>query len=127
MDRETTILVVEDERVVRSFAVRTLRGEGYQVLEAAHGMEALEVAERHPGPVHLLFTDLVMPRVGGRALAEALRRRRPGLRVLFTSGYPADAFYGRVPGDYELVLIKPYEPACLTRRVRELLGSEHSL
>ena len=120
MDRET-ILVVEDEGVVRRFAVRTLKEAGYTVLEAAHGVEALEVAERHGGPVHLLFTDLVMPQVGGRALAEAMRHRRPGLRVLFTSGYPVDFFSGRVPDDHAWVLTKPYAPGCLTRRVRQVL------
>ena len=120
MDRET-ILVVEDEGVVRRFAVRVLKNVGYTVLEAAHGVEAIELVERHPGPVHLLFTDLVMPRVSGRALAEALRRRRPGLRVLFTSGYPADAFSENVPGDQGLILTKPYEMGSLARRVREVL------
>jgi CheY-like chemotaxis protein len=120
MDRET-ILVVEDEGVVLRFAVRVLKDVGYTVLEAAHGVEAIELVERHPGPVHLLFTDLVMPRVSGRALAEALRRRRPGLRVLFTSGYPVDAFSGRMPGDHGSILTKPYNPSSLTRRVREVL------
>jgi two-component system cell cycle sensor histidine kinase/response regulator CckA len=120
MDRET-ILVVEDEGVVRRFAVRALKEVGYTVLEAAHGVEAIELVERHPGPVHLLFTDLVMPRVSGRALAEALRRRRPELRVLFTSGYPPNAFSGNVPGDHGFILTKPYEMGSLARRVREVL------
>ena len=120
MDKET-ILVVEDEGVVRRFAVRALKEVGYTVLEAAHGVEAIELIERHPGPVHLLFTDLVMPRVSGRALAEALRRRRPGLRVLFTSGYPPNAFSADVPGDHGFILTKPYEMGSLARRVREVL------
>jgi two-component system cell cycle sensor histidine kinase/response regulator CckA len=120
MDRET-ILVVEDEGVVRRFAVRALKEEGYTVLEAEHGVEAIELVERHPGPVHLLFTDLIMPRVSGRALAEALRRRRPGLRVLFTSGYPVDAFSGQVPDDHGFILTKPYEMGSLAQRVREVL------
>ena len=120
MDKET-ILVVEDEGVVRRFAVRALKEVGYTVLEAAHGVEAIELVERHPGPVHLLFTDLVMPRVSGRALAEALRRRRPGLRVLLTSGYPPNAFSADVPGDHGFILTKPYEMGSLARRVREVL------
>ncbi len=120
MDRET-ILVVEDEGMVRRFAVRALKEVGYTVLEAAHGVEAIELVERHPGPVHLLFTDLVMPRVSGRALAEALRRRRPGIRVLFTSGYPPNAFSEDVPGDHGFILTKPYEMGSLAQRVREVL------
>jgi two-component system, cell cycle sensor histidine kinase and response regulator CckA len=122
MDRET-ILVVEDEGVVRRFAVRALKEVGYTVLEAAHGVEAIELVERHPGPVHLLFTDLVMPRVSGRALAEALRRRRPELRVLFTSGYPPNAFSDDMPDDHGFILAKPYEMGSLARRVREVLDN----
>jgi two-component system, cell cycle sensor histidine kinase and response regulator CckA len=120
MGRET-ILVVEDEGAVRRCAVRALKEAGYMVLEAAHGGEALELDEQHSGPLHLLFTDIVLPQLGGRALAEVLRRRRPGLRVLFTSGYPAEAFTGQLPGDQGFILTKPYDPSCLARRVREVL------
>ncbi len=116
-----TILVAEDEAMVRRSAVRTLEAAGYTVLEAAHGLEARELAERHAGPVHLLVTDLIMPHVSGRVLADELRQAQPELRVIFTSGYPADALAEATRVDGAGILTKPYEPGCLARRVREIL------
>lgn len=116
-----TILIAEDESVVRRVAVRTLRMLGYTVLEAAHGREALDLAARHDGPIHLLVTDDVMPHVSGRVLADELRRARPGMRILHTSGYPTDALPGgALPGGTGF-LNKPYDPSALARRVRDLL------
>ena len=115
-----TILLAEDEPAVRAVAARTLRSLGYTVLEAAHGREALELARRHVGPVHLLVTDLVMPYLDGPRLATELHRERLETRVLFTSGYPSDVLSGRTRTDAAM-LSKPYDPEALARRVRELL------
>jgi two-component system, cell cycle sensor histidine kinase and response regulator CckA len=94
---------------------------GYRVLEAVNGREALDLAARHAGPIHLLVTDDVMPCITGWALADELCRARPGLRVLHTSGYPADRFpTGAVPPGTGF-LDKPYDPSALARRVRDLL------
>jgi CheY-like chemotaxis protein len=115
-----TILLAEDEGVVRRCAARTLRSLGYTVLEAAHGREALELARRHVGQVDLLVTDVIMPHLSGQALAEELCHERSGLKVLFTSGYPADVLSSATQLNGH-ILNKPYEPALLARRVRELL------
>ena len=120
-----TVLVVEDEPSLRMLTRIILEQAGYQVLEAAHGVEALEVWERHPGPIHLLFTDLVMPEgVSGRELAARLRERYPRLPVIFTSGYSAD-IAGRElalqPGQH--FLQKPSRPHELLETVRRCLDS----
>jgi len=116
-----TVLVAEDERVIRDLIQRALVRRGYTVLTAADGHEAMELARTHPGRIDLLVSDVVMPRVGGPELARALRRADPSLRVLFMSGYSADALReGQdVPGS-EFVP-KPFTPDELARRVRELL------
>jgi two-component system, cell cycle sensor histidine kinase and response regulator CckA len=119
-DRET-ILLAEDEAVVRRIALRTLRMLGYTVLEAMHGRDALELANSYEGPIHLLITDDVMPHLGGRALASELRRRRPGVRVLFTSGYPEDRWAAPGAAGRDGYLGKPYDPSALARRVRDML------
>jgi two-component system, cell cycle sensor histidine kinase and response regulator CckA len=118
-----TILLAEDEPAVRAVAARTLRSLGYTVLEAAHGLEALEVARGHLGPVHLLVSDLVMPHLDGPALLTELRRERPEIRVLFTSGYPSEVLSGTMRTE-AAVLSKPYDLAGIARRVRELLDQE---
>ncbi|HEU4451748.1 MAG TPA: PAS domain S-box protein, partial [Longimicrobium sp.] len=86
-----TVLLAEDEETVRRLARRVLERSGYTVLEAADGEEAIRVAEAHRGPIHLLVTDVVMPRLGGRDLAARLLTARPGLRVLYVSGYTDEA------------------------------------
>ena len=118
-----TILVVEDEPSLRLLTRIILEQAGYQVLEAAHGVEALEVWERHPSPIHLLFTDLIMPEgVSGRELAARLRERNPRLPVIFTSGYSAE-IAGRElalqPGQH--FLQKPSRPHELLETVRRCL------
>jgi CheY-like chemotaxis protein len=85
-----TILIVDDQAVVRDVVRQALESHGYRLLVAASGAEALQMSEEYPGTIDLLITDVVMPRMSGPALAEALRTARPGLRVLFFSGSAAE-------------------------------------
>jgi PAS domain S-box-containing protein len=117
---ETTILVVEDDPLVRSVSVRALRGAGYQVLVAASGAEATALAA-HAGRIDLVLSDVVMPGMSGPEVVSELRRTRPGLRALFVSGYPQDAVAQR--GVLEVgteLLAKPFTSAALLERVRML-------
>jgi CheY-like chemotaxis protein len=120
-----TILLAEDEAVVRAVAAKTLRTLGYTVLEACHGPEALAVAARHEGAIDLLVTDVVMPHMSGRTLADTFARSHPGMPVLFTSGYPAHVLSGWVLQGRAL-LNKPYDPDRLARLVRQLLDDRRS-
>jgi two-component system cell cycle sensor histidine kinase/response regulator CckA len=120
-----TVLLVEDEEMVRRLVRLILLQEGYTVLEAANGVKALQLSEQHPGPIHLLVADVVMPQMGGEELARRLLAARPHLPVLFLSGYtgaPAtpDAFRGGEGGNF---LQKPFAPRDLARKVRELLDA----
>ncbi|MBK8164419.1 MAG: response regulator [bacterium] len=119
-----TILVAEDEPMVRELTADCLARAGFTVLSAADGEAALELAAAHAGPLDLLLTDVVMPRLGGRELAARLRAARPDLRVLFISGYTDDARDLREAagpgGDF---LHKPFSPEELVARVRALLGA----
>jgi PAS domain S-box-containing protein len=118
-----TVLVVEDQDSVRKLAVRMLRHRGYRILEAAHGDEALELAERYSGPIHLLLTDVVMPGMTGRKLAEHLKAARPSMKVLYMSGYAEDIVTSRGLLDPGLFYIaKPFAPEALAEKVREALG-----
>jgi two-component system, cell cycle sensor histidine kinase and response regulator CckA len=117
-----TVLVVEDEAVVRALTRHILQHAGYAVLEAAGGDEALRVATGHTGRIHLLVTDVVMPGLGGRAAAERLAERHHGLRVLFVSGYTDDAVVRHgVLHDKVNFLQKPFTPAALAWKVRQVL------
>jgi signal transduction histidine kinase/CheY-like chemotaxis protein len=116
-----TILLAEDDAELRTLTARVLIAQGYRVLQAGDGVEALRVAEQHRGVLDLLTTDMVMPSMGGRDLAHELSARRPGLKVLFMSGYTDDAV-GRgelAPGD--AFLQKPVDPKILARKVRQVL------
>jgi CheY-like chemotaxis protein len=117
-----TLLVVEDEDSVRRMIGDVLRGCGYTVLEATDGAEALAVSAGHPGPLHLLLTDVVMPQLSGSELAARLGQQRPGARVLFMSGYTNDAVFrhGVLPTGAPF-LAKPFTPLELAAKVRELL------
>jgi CheY-like chemotaxis protein len=119
-----TVLLVEDEEAVREVNRRILVRGGYAVLEARDGNEALRVAARHRGPIHLLVTDVVMPGMGGRQLAEQLSALRPEMKVLFVSGYPDDAVveYGIREGEVHF-LHKPFSPSALARKVRDILDA----
>jgi two-component system, cell cycle sensor histidine kinase and response regulator CckA len=117
-----TILLVEDEDGVRELARDILRTSGYTVLEARNGPEALLLCERHQGPLDLLLTDVVMPRMSGRELAERLAPLRPDLNVLYMSGYTDDAVIRHgVLGAGTAFLQKPFTPTVLVQRVRETL------
>jgi PAS domain S-box-containing protein len=118
-----TILLVEDEDAVRALAREILQSAGYQVLEGPTPEEALATAAAHAGPIHLLLTDVILPRISGRQLAAALLSSRPEARVLFCSGYTDDAIshHGILePGVH--FLQKPFTGDALLRKVREVLG-----
>ncbi len=121
--RQATVLLAEDDGHVRWLAALALRHEGYAVLEAADGAEAVRLGREHAGPIDLLVTDLAMPAVEGRRVAEALAAHRPGLRVLYLSGYYRDQAEdaGRLPAGAPL-LEKPFSAAELVDAVRRLLG-----
>jgi two-component system, cell cycle sensor histidine kinase and response regulator CckA len=117
-----TLLLVEDEESVRRFARIALQAQGYKVLEAGDGTEALRVADEFAGRIDLLVTDVVMPEMGGRLVADALRSRRPELRVLYVSGYTDDEVVRHGVSEAEVhFLSKPYSPAALARQVRQVL------
>jgi nitrogen-specific signal transduction histidine kinase/CheY-like chemotaxis protein len=117
-----TLLVVEDQEQVRDLTCRVLRRQGYRVLEAADGASALRLAQEFPEPIDLLATDVVMPGMNGRELYDALRLSRPGLRVLYVSGYPGNVIlhHGIMEegGDF---LSKPFSLVALAAKVREVL------
>ena len=117
-----TILLVDDTEVVRSLVTRTLESYGYTVLVAGSGAKAIEIAEQADAPIDLLMTDVVMPRMNGRELADRLVAMRSNLRVLFTSGYPSDTVLRHGIAEARTAFIeKPYLPDDLARKVRETL------
>ena len=119
-----TVLVVEDEEAVRHLVCRVLRGKGYRVLEAAHAEAALALVETTTEVVHLLVTDVVMPGLGGAALAARLIAGRPSLRVLFITGYALEAVERRGElADARGLLEKPFSADQLARKVREVLAA----
>ncbi|MGH8022031.1 MAG: PAS domain S-box protein, partial [Limisphaerales bacterium] len=120
------VLLVEDEKPVRELVARVLERYGYKIFQAANGVEALEVWERHKNEIHLALTDLVMPNnMNGRELAEKLRARSPGLKVVFTSGYSADIVGKDFKLDPELnFLQKPYQPQTLALTLRRCLDGK---
>jgi len=116
-----TVLLVEDERMVRDLASRVLRGHGYRVLLASNATEALQVAREHAGEIDLLLTDVVMPGLPGPELAARLETVRPGLRVLYMSGY-ADDSVARLGAEEGISFLpKPFSGQALAARVREVL------
>jgi len=122
-----TVLLVEDAAAVRAVARQVLQRQGYRVLEAADGEDALYLAARHQGTIDLVLTDVVMPRAGGRELAERLLAVRPDTRVLYMSGYTDDSVvrHGILEGGVAY-LQKPFSPEGLARKVRDVLDAPKS-
>ena len=119
-----TVLLAEDEKLVRKFVRSILEKNGYTVLEAHHGSEALRVALQHPGPIHLLLTDMVMPLMDGKLLAQRMVGLRPGIRVLYMSGYSENAVvHHGVLESGTAFIEKPFTVETLARKVREALDT----
>jgi two-component system, cell cycle sensor histidine kinase and response regulator CckA len=120
-----TLLLVEDEPMVLELAARTLSSRGYRILSASDGEEALLLAAEYAGPIDMLVTDVIMPRLNGSEVAERLLEQRPEMTILFTSGYTDDAIaqHGVLDDDVNF-LQKPYRPDELARRVRTLLDED---
>ena len=117
-----TILVAEDDEMVRNIAVRILESAGYTVLTAVNGRDALRVFHESGGKIDLILTDVVMPEMGGKGIYEALHKDHPDLRFLFTSGYSANSIHtGFVLHKGVELIQKPYAPDALLRKIRELL------
>ncbi|HWA90542.1 MAG TPA: ATP-binding protein [Rhizomicrobium sp.] len=120
---QDTILLVEDEEAVRSFAARALRMRGYEVLEASGGEEALEIVRAHTATIHLLVTDVVMPNMDGPTLVRAVKRLRPDMAVIFMSGYAEEAFRRNDEKAEELhFLPKPFGLKQLAAKVKDVLS-----
>jgi len=119
-----TILVVEDEAGIRALVRKILRRQGYEVLEASNGDEALAICREHPGPIELLITDVIMPEVGGRELVDRFHELRGAAKVLYVSGYTDDAaiYAGKFPPG-TAYLQKPFTLGALLDKVKEVLGS----
>ncbi len=119
-----TILVVEDDPLIRKLATRALEGLGYTVLQAENGMLALEIVRAHAGDIELLLSDVVMPHMGGQVLAERLRQARPALKVLYVSGYTGNSVVHQgLPDNSVAFLQKPYTPTSLALKVRAILDA----
>ena len=119
-----TVLLVEDAAAVRAVTKQILERQGYTVLEAPDGEAGLRLAQRHRGVIHLLLTDVVMPRVGGRELAEQLARLRPDVKVLYASGYTDDSVVRHgILESGTAYLQKPFSPESLARKVRDVLDA----
>ena len=119
-----TILVVEDQDAVRDLVRNILESYGYHVLQASSGPAAIALAERYPSIIHLLLTDIVLPIMDGRMLAERLKLVRPETKVLFVSGYPEELIGGQRTLESDLAYLpKPFTSEVLATRVREILAS----
>jgi len=118
------VLLVEDEEVVRNFAARALKRQGYKVLEAASGVEALEVMEKSRGKIDIVVSDVVMPEMDGPTLLKELRKKNPDIKIIFVSGYPNDAFKAALGDENFAFLPKPFSLPQLAAKVKEELGRE---
>jgi two-component system, cell cycle sensor histidine kinase and response regulator CckA len=117
-----TILLVEDDEVVRKLVSEVLDNEGYRLLEAPNGVAALSTCAQYEEPIHLLLTDVVMPEMSGRELANRLAAVRPEVKVLYMSGYTDDVIvhHGVLDKGTEFIQ-KPFTPDVLARKIREVL------
>ena len=117
-----TILVVEDEEPLRELTCDLLKSTGYKVLKAGNGAEGLEVARRYPEPIHLLLTDVVMPKMKGPEMAQQIKHSRPDVKVLYISGYHDENMTaGALLDENAAFLEKPYTREVLTHKLRDLL------
>lgn len=116
------VLLVEDEPDVRHFATRALRRQGYQVIEAADGLEALELMAANEGEIDIVVSDVVMPEMDGPALFKELRKRNPSIKVIFVSGYPNEAFRETMGSDDFAFLPKPFSLPQLAAKVKDELA-----
>jgi len=120
-----TILVVEDEDAVRELICKVLKAHGHTVLEAPHGVEALQVVEKHEGTIQLMVTDVVMPRMSGRDLARRLAPLCPEMKVIYVSGYTEDEIVHNTILDEDTEFLqKPFMPNVLLNKVREVLNPD---
>ena len=121
---QETILLVEDEDGVRQLLSTVLKRQGFKVLEARHGADALDLSTQHEGPIHLVLTDVVMPEMGGLELAQRLQPSHPGAKVLYMSGYSENAnLHQHLAGQEIYYMQKPFEAIGLLQRVRQLLDA----
>jgi len=120
-----TILVAEDESGLRDIVGRMLRGLGYTVLVGVDGEDALHVATAHEGPIHLLLTDVIMPGIGGRELYNSLAQLRPGLKVIYISGYTDDSVIAEGARSNQIPFLqKPFAAADLAKKIRGVLNED---
>ena len=119
-----TVLIAEDDDALRVLARRVLVGQGYTVLEARNGREALEVCASHVGPIDLVLSDIIMPELGGKGLSEGIATSRPETRILLMSGYTDDDVLRRALVDRRTAFLqKPFTPVTLSKRVRDVLDA----
>ncbi len=116
-----TILLVEDEEELRQLVREILTAKGYTILESRDGEEAMDIAAHHPTAIHALLTDLEMPHIGGKELAEKLAVLRPELKVMFMTGYCLEESLTGITGTTSSYLQKPFHVKHLIQKVRELL------
>ena len=116
-----TVLLAEDEPALRKLARLILEEDHYRVLEARNGREALELAQRHAGAIHLLLTDIVLPELNGPDLVARLEQQRPDMRVVYMSGYADSRLLGRGLAEQAGILRKPFDPDQLRTKIKEAL------
>ncbi len=118
--------MIEDEEGVRSLVRVALATGGYTVLEARDPESALAMCVKHQGKIHLLLTDVVMPQMSGPAAAEKIAALRPGIKILFMSGYTDDSIIHHGVMSHDMPFIqKPFTPLALRKKIREVLGGGH--
>jgi CheY-like chemotaxis protein len=118
------VLLVEDDERVRKLGRQFLEASGYRVLEAKSAAEALELMAQHEPEIEVLMTDVIMPQMSGRELAEQVTKMKPGVRVLYMSGYTDDVIVRHGELEEEAAFLqKPFTKEALARKLRELLGS----
>lgn len=123
-----TILLAEDQPTIREVLRESLESRGYRVLEAQNGSEAFEIAKNYTGPIHVLVTDVIMPRVRGGEVAKLLRELHPGLCVVLISGYSEEVLLENqlLADGNVLVMQKPFAPELLAEKIRECLASQRT-